>query len=264
MPELPPQVRQQQGQVDLGLWAKLRPFEFGLPEIDPAWCFAPEGRVGAWLPGMSVDCNDWNAIIYDISDFRNYAKQGGDWSKVIVHWMTYDTGKLDPLWGNLFMDRVEKMRSLGVKYCVAPDFSAWGDFPIAVQVFNHYKSLVVARDLTFAGFKVIPNVAVGAMQLWPLMVMSWPKAAPAIMLDMTHGSGGYDRSAFGHADLIAESGSERVLIWANDRPVADGWKRVLKGKRVDWVPSRVRALRDLVKHKRRCFQRNKENRKEVK
>lgn len=57
--------------------------------------------------------------------------------------------------------RLEKFRERfkGVKYIIAPDYSLFGDFPNALQIFNVYKSRVCMCWLAAnTGAKVIPNV----------------------------------------------------------------------------------------------------------
>lgn len=58
-------------------------------------------------------------------------------------------------------DRLEKFRKRfeGVKYIVAPDYSLFGDFPNALQIFNIYRSRVcMAWLLKNTKAKIIPNV----------------------------------------------------------------------------------------------------------
>ncbi|MDD7714437.1 MAG: DUF4417 domain-containing protein [Mollicutes bacterium] len=57
--------------------------------------------------------------------------------------------------------RLEKFRERfkDVKYIAGPDYSLFGDFPNALQIFNVYKSRVCIRWLTInTNAKVIPNV----------------------------------------------------------------------------------------------------------
>lgn len=59
------------------------------------------------------------------------------------------------LWNN-----PEKYLSTLQKYngVVGPDFSLYGDYPLAIQIFNTYRSRVITHWLKHNGVKVVPNV----------------------------------------------------------------------------------------------------------
>lgn len=214
------------------------------------------GRTVAWLPGMRANgIADWYAITWHTGDLKRYVAAGGDMSRVIVHFLTYDEGVIAPLWGKKsFHERVKKMREFGVRAVVAPDFSSWADFPVVVQLHNYYRSAVVSADLARAGFAVVPNVCWSSPATYSVSIGMWSDAQPGtIVIDANHSTDKeIDRRLFwAGARVFVDAWTKRqddVVIWSSTRAMANKWN-VSCGP-CSWVPSRSAMLAGLVKRRK--------------
>ena len=78
----------------------------------------------------------------------------GDRSKTGVHFYTYDN-MFDRIWND--PDRYGKM--LSDYACVlSPDFSLYADFPLALQIWNHYRKHWMGAYWQQKGLTVIPTI----------------------------------------------------------------------------------------------------------
>lgn len=72
-------------------------------------------------------------------------------------WVVFyeDDAAFERLWNNphKYLPILKKFKGV-----VGPDFSLYGDYPIAVQIYNVYRSRVITHWLKQNGIKVIPNV----------------------------------------------------------------------------------------------------------
>jgi hypothetical protein len=196
-----------------------------------------------WLPGMKGDVADWHLITYHFGDIRRYFAAGGKPEKLVVHFLSYDTGVINPLWGKAtFHARVKRLQDAGVTTLITPDFSSWAEMPIVEQLWNHYRSLVVSCDLATAGFWLVPNVAWSAPQVTRLMVNSWPHGLPCVLVDANHihtVEGTLNAQIFRQGlDVLRQSSPKRVIVYKN-RPLPADWTQ---GLNVSWCPSRIAAL----------------------
>lgn len=68
-----------------------------------------------------------------------------------------DDQRFEVVWNNAVQTVGELMRK-GWKAVIEPDFSVWRDDPMAVQLWNRYRSQWVARYWQEAGIKIIPSL----------------------------------------------------------------------------------------------------------
>ena len=106
--------------------------KYDIPEIEPVYD----------LP----EIKEWIGFNYVLSDDEPEGKA--------VHFFI-DDYQFERVWNNP-EKYVDKLRRY---VCVAsPDFSPYGDMPLATQIFNHYRKHWVARYLQENGVTVIPTV----------------------------------------------------------------------------------------------------------
>jgi len=227
--------------------------ELGIPSYSSGLDLT--GKMCAWLPGMKTDQYDWHFITWHTGDINRYKLAGGDPERMIIHHLTYDSGIIDPLWGTeTFKKRCDRMREFGVKYIVAPDFSAWADMPLVLQLYNTYKSAVVAVDLIKAGFEVVAHTYWSAPQIHGVQ-LSTVSAAKMVLVDACHiktGLSDFNAQMFwaGAKEMISRLPDVRVLLWCAADVTMQEWKARI-GENVQWVPSRTRMLRELTKPRRK-------------
>ena len=106
--------------------------KYDIPEIKPL------KKVG--------EIKEWVGFNYVLSDKSPAGKA--------VHFFI-DDYQFERLWNN--PDKyVEKLRQY--EAVASPDFSPYGDMPLATQIFNHYRKHWVARYLQERGVKIIPTI----------------------------------------------------------------------------------------------------------
>ena len=159
--------------------------EIGMPLLECAGRFPASAKVIPWIPGMRTNIADAYLMTWHSGDLRRYYEAGGKKEKLIVHFLSYDTGVIAPLWGDSFHKRVDRMKEFKCKTIVSPDFSSWADMPLPLQIFNYYKSNVVTRDLLKAGFEVIPNLCWSHPKLIEFSVSQWGAHTDAL-IDVNH------------------------------------------------------------------------------
>ena len=231
--------------------------ELGFPGLDRCGGVELCGNVVAWIPGMKVSGTaDYYFIVWHTGDIRRYQEAGGDMSRAVIHFLTHDAGVINPLWGkNSFHRRITQMRKLGIVNVVAPDFSSWSDFPVAVQLYNYYRSAVVASDLATAGFGVVPNVCWSVPSLHNVSIGMWEGCRHgAVLVDANHSSERrIDRSLFwSGADELARRWTNRrdhVFIWSSSQRASAMWSR--RFGQNTWIPARCRMLSEMSKGRRR-------------
>jgi hypothetical protein len=145
--------------------------------------------ITSWIPGMRTDIAGSYLVLHHTGDMRRYLEAGGDPAKAWIHFLTYDSGVIDPMWNkDRFLERCEKLKKMGYRRIVGVDFSSWANMPIAVQLMNYYKSAVVNRDLVKNGFRVLPNVCFGHPMMHLVGVTMW-QSAGVWLLDNNHFAG---------------------------------------------------------------------------
>ncbi len=232
--------------------------EWGIPLFEQK-CPKFKGTVFTWIPGVRVDVADWYLILYHTGDLRRYGEAGGDYSKVIVHFLTHDAGVIEPLWGNKLSTRIRFLLDLGITHIIAPDFSAWALLPLAVQLYEHYRSMVVTHDLCQAGFTVIPNVCWSSPQLREINLTSWNlEDQQTILVDANHTGRKYlkaDQRLFwdGARQLQECLIPDRTCVWlyVSTPYVAKKWQTLFGAATI--IYSRIATLRSLSKFLKRLM-----------
>jgi hypothetical protein len=228
-------------------WAEITPAMLGFPEFPFDAVPKIRGKCMAYMPGMKATGAgiDWYFIQWHTGNIRNYIASGGDMNKAIIHHLSYDNGVINPLWGGeSFHKRAARMKELGVRYVLAADFSSWANYAVALQLYNYYRSAVVACDFAQAGFQVIPLVCWSAPQIATISILQWPEKCPTVVVDCCHiGTKGlsYNEKLFwwGAEMMPSLIEPEHVLLWANKEEIVKTWnRRVTDGPRAEWVPSR--------------------------
>lgn len=234
----------------------LKAQDLGFPEFPIAAVPRIRGSVTPWIPGMkATGTSDYYFVLMN-SDIGAHLKAGGDPSRVLAHYLTYDAGVIAPLWGkDSFLERVGRMKAMGLKYLVAPDFSSWANMPVIAQLHNYYKSMVVSCDLVQAGFEVIPNICWSAPQIAHLSIGMWPPSPPTAVVDGAHVHTvytGFNEELFWHGATMFMRAIKPALtlLWARSETVPTLWRKKVGRQAMQWVPTRNNALDALSKIKR--------------
>lgn len=188
---------------------------------------------------------DWYLIKYSPWDIKKYQELGGDMSRAIIHFLTYDDDTLNPLWFN-FKKIAERMKSLEVQNVVAPDFSLWLDLPTVARLYNLYKSAVVTRDLWRAGFRVLPHPCFSYPEFHHLEVGWWGKLNVAL-IDGNHIHGRMDKRWHlwfwqGIKKFVQSTSVRKIWFWASAADEASKWKWLVGSQKCIYCPSRIRMV----------------------
>lgn len=84
----------------------------------------------------------------------NYVLSDKDPKGKAVHFFI-DDYQFERIWNNIdkYVDKLKQYEAV-----LSPDFSPYGDMPLATQIFNHYRKHWVGRYLQDQGVKVIPTI----------------------------------------------------------------------------------------------------------
>ena len=106
--------------------------KYDIPEIEPLY--------------ETDEIKEWVGFNYVLSDKNPEGKA--------VHFFI-DDYQFERLWNNpdRYVDMLKKYVAV-----TSPDFSPYGDMPLATQIFNHYRKHWVAKYLQERGVKVIPTI----------------------------------------------------------------------------------------------------------
>lgn len=108
--------------------------KYDIPPLDPIY----QEEVG--------EIKEWIGFNYVLSDEGPEGKA--------VHFFI-DDYQFERLWNNP-EKYVEKLRQYAL--VLTPDFSPYGDMPLATQIFNHYRKHWVGRYLQLRGVKIAPTI----------------------------------------------------------------------------------------------------------
>jgi hypothetical protein len=90
-----------------------------------------------------------------------------------------DDYRFEVIWNDA-VKILEKFQRMGWGACVMPDFSLWGSDPLAIQMYNLYRSRWVARYWQEAGIRVIPNITFSDERTFEFAVAGIPKRPPCV------------------------------------------------------------------------------------
>lgn len=230
--------------------------EAALPDIDPhsrPHAYVPymdvtNPHIDYWLVQMHTGNLNFFQTGASMKSIPNPANQG-DVRKMIVHHLSFDAGTIDPLWSNPW-PRIEQMQRFKTHTVVAPDFSTWGVYPVALSLYNIYRTACVARDLHRIGFKVIPIVQLGHPALANIYPSIWPRSARLVVVDAGHvrtnNSDQTEKLFWDDCKNFKRHFPDAIpWIWSARPAVAQRWQAQI-GDCV-WCPSRVYALAQLKK-----------------
>lgn len=98
------------------------------------------------ITAESVNCSDFVGF--------NYAKSTQDKANKGIHFFI-DDYQFIRLWGSpkVYVDLFKKFKCI-----FTPDFSMYTDFPVAMQIYNHYRKHWLGAYYQSQGIKVIPTI----------------------------------------------------------------------------------------------------------
>lgn len=144
----------------------------------------------------------------------NYAK-GEDFPEEEICHFYLDDYQFDRVWTNPenYVDLMRKFKAV-----LAPDFSLYDDFPVAVNLYNHYRKHWIARYWQENGITVIPTIC------WADNAMDWcfdgtPKHSTVSIstVGCNKGDGRDYWTGFNKAIEVLQP--SRILLFTSNSPV---------------------------------------------
>ncbi len=126
-----------------------------------------------------------------------------------------DDYRLDPLWRRP-RHYTELFLHHGIAALIEPDFSLWTDDPLAVQVFNVYRTRALGRYWQDAGLPVIPSLGWSDERSFSFCFAGIPQEAPVVACECrTPGGNDEDRRAFlrGLAEGVRQVQPVHILVY---------------------------------------------------
>ena len=241
------------------VWSQIQPGHLGFPKFPASSVPVLKGRHVSWIPyTKTTGTADYYWIIRSPAWIRQFVDKGGDPATIVVHHLSYDAGVINPLWNKEYFKKwMPELKAMGVQHIVSPDFSAWTGMPFVAQLYNFYRSLVVACDFAHYGFKVIPNVAGGSKHLHDFNFKMWPENLPSYVVDCQHIGRPDKIKKSEHAEAFFWRGStvrvkrfdkaELVFLWSGSENYVQQFEARYPACPTTWVKSEMYMRRKLIK-----------------
>jgi len=128
-----------------------------------------------------------------------------------------DDEKFDIIWYNAVYF-VEQMKEQKFDNLIGPDFSLWRDTPLAMQLYNTFRSRWCARYWQEAGFKVIPSLNWSDESTYEWTFAGFPKRAPVVAVQCRTTRSRLGKQFFlkGLTHGIRELEPENVVIYGGE------------------------------------------------
>lgn len=219
--------------------------KWGFPILDKDKFFKLDKDIGTVcygkISGKTKD--DYLLCLYHWGDINWALRNGIKPENLVIHFLTYDVGVINPMLNqNHFFKRCKRLRDVGIKYVVEPDFSSWANDPVAIQILNFYNSKCVLRSLQNENFYVIPNIVFTREWSCQLAWYGYPNEMDTCLIDLQHTA---------NVNIIEDYNIKMIEKFINSFSVKNlimygATKKVkdyFKDSRFKYVLSRVRLLR---------------------
>lgn len=154
--------------------------KWGIPDLDPEMLYTGDAPINTWPAEQPKGKPQFYVFGEGGMDERVTGK--------IVTFYT-DDWRFERIWSEA-VESIAKLVPLKPLAFTSPDFSLWGDDPLAVQLWNIYRARWISRYWQAAGLKLIPSLATSTnTECYEFAYAGFPKR-PSIM-SMQMRTGGY-------------------------------------------------------------------------
>ena len=182
--------------------------KWGIPDLDPKMLYDGEAPVTTWP----------ESDLQGKPQFYVYGEGGFDERVTgkILNFYTEDW-RFERVWAET-VESIAKIVPLRPAAFTSPDFSLWGDDPLAVQMWNIYRARWISRYWQAAGLKLIPSLATSTNPACYEFAYDGLPKRPSLM-SMQMRAGGYkDRAQVNAvhseiAELIERVNPMRLVIY---------------------------------------------------
>lgn len=109
------------------------------------------------------------------------------------------------------------------EFLCAPDFSSFGDWPDALNIYNHYRKCWLARYWQEQGFKVLPKVNFIMERHWEWCFDGVPRESAIVISTVGNVRNKEDRELFvkGYAHMKSVLNPSQILVYGKALPCMD-------------------------------------------
>ena len=175
------------------IWEKIydSSLPYGMPPIDISMCAElPPHGVSAFM-GYNSDTdylNDeeqWWLLLYGREPKSKQALLPVE--RTILGFYV-DDWRFEGMWTNP-VPSLARLKNFGLQYAITPNYSLYAEFPMAVQLFNVYRSRWVGCAMQDAGIKVIPDIQWSDQQSYEYCFLGVPVGCPCVSIQFQTRSG---------------------------------------------------------------------------
>lgn len=143
----------------------------------------------------------------------NYAKSCSDGSGKGLHFFL-DDYQFTRIWNdpNKYISILKKF-----DFVLSPDFSLFTDFPVAMQIYNHYRKHWLAAYWETYGIEVIPTICWSDKQSFDWCFDGEPVGGTVAVSSIGTQTNGNDKAAFllGYNEMISRLSPETVIFYGS-------------------------------------------------
>ena len=133
-----------------------------------------------------------------------------------------DDWRFEGMWTNP-VPSLARLKNFGLQYAITPNFSLYADYPMAVQLFNVYRSRWVGRAMQEAGIQVIPDIQWSDESSYEYCFLGIPKGCPCVSIQF-HTRGGEEESdsrRTGLAEMMRVVEPQGLIVYGSDSEEAE-------------------------------------------
>ena len=175
------------------IWEKIydTTLPYGIPPLDISMCAElPPSGVATFMGYNSdtdylKDEDQWWLLLYGREPKSKQSLLPVD--RTILGFYV-DDWRFEGMWTNP-VPSLARLRNFGLQYAITPNYSLYADFPMAVQLFNVYRSRWVGCAMQDAGIKVIPDIQWSDPQSYEYCFLGIPVGCPCVSIQFQTRSG---------------------------------------------------------------------------
>ena len=175
------------------IWEKIydSSIPYGIPPLDISMCADLPPHGVATFMGYNSDTDylkdeeQWWLLLYGREPKSKQSLLPVD--RTILGFYV-DDWRFEGMWTNP-VPSLARLKNFGLQYAMTPNYSLYADFPMAVQLFNVYRSRWVGCAMQDAGIKVIPDVQWSDPQSYEYCFLGLPVGCPCVSIQFQTRSG---------------------------------------------------------------------------
>ena len=208
---------------------------YGIPDLLPSMLANPPPPASCWTGGEAKESGQ--IMLYGSNAFPEDVKDA-----VLAFYV--DDYRFEKVWSDA-VSTIDKLRKKWFAAIISPDFSVWRDDPVAVQIWNIYRSRWCARYWQECGVKIIPSLNWSDDASYDFAFLGLPIGAPVVSCQCrtTRSRKGKEFFCRGISKAVEILRPESVWIYGGQEH-RETLEPMLPGAvKYEWLESRTEARR---------------------